>query len=321
MGIYLKIAARNLLRARRRSLFLSVALALVTLFLVLLLSLSQGMTGSMIRATSLVSGHVNVHGFLKLSPGSVAPLMPELAEIRRLVEENTEGVEAVVDRAHAWVKIVSDSGSTMAGLDGLDPAQESRFIQRLALAPQSEYKEGGSDEVKGDRSRIGSPGSIVLFSSQAKRLGVDVGDSLTVTAETPGRGMANSADLTVVAIARDQGMMSHFVTFGAKQTAQQLYQLKENVSGSIMIYLRDIQQAGAVRAKLAEALAAHGHTVLEPSGQPSWMAHETLVGEAWTGQRYDVNTWEDEAHFAKWTIAGFDGVTFFLTGTDRKSVV
>ncbi|RYF04848.1 MAG: ABC transporter permease, partial [Deltaproteobacteria bacterium] len=61
MLIYLQMAIRNLLQARRRTTLLGVALALVSMLLVILLTLSQGLADTMIGASTLLtSGHINV---------------------------------------------------------------------------------------------------------------------------------------------------------------------------------------------------------------------------------------------------------------------
>jgi len=312
MGIYVKVALRNLIQARRRSLLLSLALALVTTLLVFLMALSQGLTDNMIKtATTLTAGHLNVNGWHKPSPGLSAPLLNDAAEMRKVIEEVTPDLDFVIDRYHGWGKLISDTGSTVSSLSGIDPAQESFFLDRVQLAPESAYKEGGSDEVKGDRARIGQPGTIMLFAGQAKRLGVGVGDNVTITTETL-RGAANSIELTVSAIASDMGMMSNWYTFVPKQSLSEIYQLKEDTTGSLMVYLKDIGQADATRVALAEALASRGYTVMDHESEPFFMKFEKLAGESWTGQRYDVTTWEDEGAFLKWTIAGFNGVSVFL---------
>lgn len=312
MGIYVKVALRNLVQARRRSLLLSLALALVTMLLVFLMALSQGLTDNMVKtATTLSAGHLNVNGWFKPSPGISAPLITDAAELRRVVEEVTPGLDFVIDRHHGWGKLISDTGSTVSSLNGIDPAQEARFLERIQLAPESDYKEGGGDRVEGDRARIGQPGTIMLFAGQAKRLGVGVGDTVTVTTETM-RGAANSLEFTVAAVARDMGMMSNWYTFVPKTALAEIYQLKEDTTGSLMVYLKDIGQADATRVALAEALASRGYTVMDHESEPFFMKFEKLAGESWTGQRVDVTTWEDEGAFLKWTIAGFNGVSVFL---------
>ena len=135
MGVYLVIAARNLLQARRRTLLLSLALGLVSLFLVLLMTLSQGMTDTMLRsATLLVSGHVNVAGFYKSKPADSAPLITHTSEIRRIVQESTPDIDFMVDRHRGWANVISETGSLTTGLAGIDIHEEGRLLDSIQLA-------------------------------------------------------------------------------------------------------------------------------------------------------------------------------------------
>ncbi len=315
MGIYLIVSLRNLLQARRRSLLLSLALAMVTTLLVVLLALSQGLTDNMIKtATTLSSGHVNVAGYFKLSPGQVAPLFTDPAPIRKVIEENTPELDFMIDRVAGFGKLISDTGSTISSLSGIEAANEGRFIERIQLAKERDYKEGGGDRVLGDRSKIGQDGTILLFTAHAKRLGVGIGDNVTISAESI-RGAANTVDLTVVAIAQDMGMMSNWFTFVSKKTIRDLYQMKEQATGGFMLYLKDIADADTVRARLDGVFKERGFEVLDyDAGKPFFTKFEPLAAEGWTGQRLDLTTWEDEGAFLKWTIAGFNGVSIFLIG-------
>ncbi|HEY0840181.1 MAG TPA: ABC transporter permease, partial [Vulgatibacter sp.] len=263
MGIYLKVALRNLIQARRRSLLLSLALAMVTTLLVVLLALSQGLTENMRKtATTLASGHVNVGGFYKVTQGQVAPFIADAAPVRKIIEENTPGLDFVIDRLGGFGKLISDTGSIVSSFNGIDPAVEHQFLDRIQLAPEREYKEGGSDAVYGDRSRIGQPGTILLFAVQAKRLGVGVGDTITITTETT-RGMMNSAEFTVAAIARDMGMISNFFSFVPKEANRELYRMKPESTGGFFVYLKDIEQADATMAHLRKVLEEKGYALLD----------------------------------------------------------
>ena len=72
MRAYIIIAMRNLIQAKRRTLLLTSALALVTMLLIIALGLSSAVSETMIRhATALASGHVNIAGFHKNKPTDV----------------------------------------------------------------------------------------------------------------------------------------------------------------------------------------------------------------------------------------------------------
>lgn len=312
MGVYFTIALRNLLQARRRTLFLSTALALVTLLLVLLMGLSRGVTENMIRsATTLSAGHINVSGFYKSTPSDARPIITGTDELRRVVEEVTPGLALVIDRHRGWCKIVSETGSIQAGLSGVVMAHEPRLLDVIQLAPEAEYREGGRPEVLGDPSKLSQPGTAMLFANQARSLGVTVGDAVTLTTETL-RGERNTADVTVVAVAQDLGLLSNWTVFVPKQTILDLYQLRPDTSGAVMVYLEDIDQAEATMGLLRREFAARGYEVMDHDPQPFFAKFDVVAGEDWTGQRLDLTTWKDEVAFLTWVVVALDSISFFF---------
>src|SRR5690349_20497012 len=108
MIVYWRMAARNLLQARRRTLLLSAALGTVSMFMVLLMTLSQGIGDTMIRsATLLLTGHLNVAGFYKTRPNNAAMVVTPAGDLRQLVQEYVRDVQMVIDRARGWGKLTS----------------------------------------------------------------------------------------------------------------------------------------------------------------------------------------------------------------------
>jgi len=313
MRLLLPIALRNLIQARRRNGILGSAIALVTLMLVLLMGMSRGIHDNLVTAaTNLSAGPVNVAGFYKITPGSVAPVLTGATRIREIVEANVQGLDYVLERHRGFGKLVSEVGSVQTGLSGILPAEEGRFFATLQLAPESEYRDGGSDEVKGDPRQLEEPDTVVLFVSQAKRLEVGVGDRVTMQTETLS-GRSNTRDLRVVAVARDLGLLSSFVIYTNKQVVLDLYQLDADSTGALWVYLKDIEQAPVEMNRLMEVFAREGYTVMPHEGKPFWMKLETVGGEDWTGQRLDLTIWEDEVSFLTWVIVAFDGLTWALT--------
>src|SRR5262249_58922123 len=75
MGQRLVIAFRNLVQHSRRTALLGGAILGVTALLVLLVGLLNGIRSTMLEsATTLMSGHVNVGGFYKVTAGQSAPV-------------------------------------------------------------------------------------------------------------------------------------------------------------------------------------------------------------------------------------------------------
>ncbi len=312
MAVIFRIALQNLLQAKRRTALLSLAIGLVTMLLVLLLAVSQGIEDNLVRAATTVSaGHVNVAGFYKPTAGSARPIVTEMSKVRAVVEANTPGLAYVVDRHRGWAKVVSDTASMQAGLSGIRAENEARFFDTLEMALESEYKTGGRDVVVGDARRLSEPRSTLLFASQAKRLGVNVGDLVTIQTETLG-GLTNTMDVTVVAIAKDLGLLSSWSVFVSTADILELYQMNEDTTGAIWVYLDDIEQADAVMGTLRVALENAGYTLMDHQPAPFFFKFEQVAGEDWTGQRLDLTTWSDEVSFLTWVLTAFDSLSWFL---------
>ena len=216
--MFLRIAFRNLVQARRRTLLLSLALASVTLLLVILLAFAQGLQDTMIRnVTSQLTGHVNVAGFYKMKAKDATPLVTKAARVRELVLKHTPDLDYLVLRLRGWGKVISDTSSIQVAIHGVTAAEEGHFLGGVQLAKESDYRTGGRPQVLGDPKQLAKPETALLFESQAKRLGVTVGDKIAVTVETE-QGQANILDMTIVAVAKDSGFMSNFSLYIPNET-------------------------------------------------------------------------------------------------------
>ncbi|MEM9115589.1 MAG: FtsX-like permease family protein [Myxococcota bacterium] len=309
--MFLTIAFRNLVQARRRTGILALALALVTMLLVLLLALSSGITDTMIRsATILSTGHVNLGGFFKAKPSAVAPAVKDASQLRALIEDTLPQAR-VVSRMRGFGRIISPTTSIQVGMTGIDVSEEQPFVEAIRLAPRSNYVEGAAEEIEGRLEDLAKPNTAMLFAAQAKRLGVQVGDSLTAIAETL-QGRRNSTEIEVVAIAHDIGFLSNFSIFVHEDVVRELYHLGEDVTGVVQIYLDDYERSPQVMAVLRERLVEAGHDVMEHEAAPFFTKFGPLQGSGWTGQKLDLTTWRDEVLILTWVLTAVDTVSFAL---------
>jgi len=296
----LQIAARNLTQHTRRNLFLGGALAAVTGLLVLLGSLTSGMEAAMTEsATTLMTGHVNVGGFFKITNASAAPLVSEYPRIVDAVRANVSELDYLTVRGRGWAKAVSESTSMDLVLAGVDVAKEPAFRNVLRI------KEGTLED-------LGQPNTVLLFEGQSDRLKVKVNDVITLSAPTA-RGVNNTADVRVAAIARNVGLLSAFSAFIQADTLRHLYGLNPTTTGAVHLYLHDPGDAPRVAARLRTELAKAGWRVMEPEAQPYWMKlMQTVPSEDWTGQKLDVSTADEEMGQFKQFILALRVVTSLL---------
>ena len=296
-----QIAFRSLTQHGRRTFFLGLAIAAVTVLLILLNGLALGVSETMLRtATTLSTGHVNIGGFFKVTAGQSAPVVTEYKKIMEIAQKTVPEMAFSVQRGRGWAKIVSDSGSMQAGIGGIDIQNEPAFKNVLSIS-------------SGNIEDLAQPNTIMLFEGQLEKLDVKVGDAITISAQTT-RGVANTIDCRVVAIAKDVGLLSKWNVYVPIDTLRALYQLNANATGAIQIHMRESDQAKIpqIAGNLRNALEQAGYRVMDSDPRAFWMKFETVNREDWTGQKLDVTTWEDELSFMTWTLQLIKGLTVVL---------
>lgn len=319
MRTVLNIALRNLVQAKRRTLLIALAVAMVAALFLILRTVSQSIAERMVEsATTLSAGHVNVGGFFKSRRKGADPVITERKRLRAEVRELVPEAVSVIDRHRGWGRLIGPGSSINISLGGIVYEEEDRFFNSLRLAPEREYKHGtdlkdGGSVVKGDFRSLREPNTALLFSAQAKKLEVDVGDMVTMVTEASG-GQSNTVDLRVGAIASDIGFMSNWNIFVPRQTILDLYRTDPDTSGVIMVYLPRADMATAVMERLREGLKAKGHLLMDHDPNPFFFKFEKVAGEDWLGQKLDLTIWSDEISFVLWISSALDLISFFVVG-------
>ena len=294
------IAWLNLVQHRRRSFMLGGAIAGATALLVFLTCLSSGVKATMLKsATTVATGHINVGGFYKITAGQSAPLVTDYQKIEHIVRDTLPDLDYVTSRGRGWSRLVSDEGNMQVGIAGLDIEHEPKLPKVLSI-------------VSGKYEDLAKPGSILIFQAQAKKLKVKVGDSMVFSVLTP-RGVNNTVDVRVVAIAEDMGLMSSWNVFVPNVTLRQLYQLNPNSTGALLVYVKDMKKINADIDLLRAALTKAGYQVMDRDPKAFWMKLQSVAREDWTGQKLDLTSWEDEISWAMWALKGIDGLSVLLT--------
>lgn len=312
---FFHIAIRNLIKNRTRSLILASAIMIVTMLLVVLLAITDGVQKTMFdNATTLLSGHVNIAGFFKISQSSATPLVTDYQKLMTIAKESVPEAHIIIDRVKGYGKIISEADTVMVPIWGVNVQDEKDILGRLALAPLSDYIENSKNDsrTEGNILDLAKPGSLAIFAVQAKKLKVKVGDMVTVSMPTY-RNMSNTKDVKVVAILKNIGMMSNFSVFLNAADTREIYQMKETASGQVMLFLKDKNDVPKIEERLRKVISGKGYTIMEKDSNPFWMKFEKIASESWTGQQIDITTWEDETSFIKWVVDIFHVLTYLLT--------
>lgn len=312
MYTFFLIAYRNIFQAKKRTFLLGLAILIVSLLFITLRSAGESITRNMVdAATTLSSGHVNVSGFFKARKKGANPILSNRTKMKEFVARHVPEAELVIDRHRGWGRIVSNESSINSGLVGIEYDQEKRLFESLRIAQESEYKENGSQKTRGSFESLKNKNTVMLFSGQAKKLGVGVGDSITVVVEGA-ESQTNTADLTVGVIASDMGFLSNFSVFITREMVIDLYRSAEETTGAIMIYLKNIENAALVMERLREAAKKENFAVMDHDPNPFFMKFDKVMGEDWLGQKLDFTIWSDEVSFVVWITQAFNLVTGFV---------
>ncbi len=302
---FIQIAVRNLLKNRSRTLILSASITITSIILTLLMSLTSGIEDTMIRSsTTLLTGHVNIAGFHKISSSSAAPVVKDYKNLEDFANNYIKDTTVVLDRIKGWGKIVSDTASLQYPMWGVDINTEKDIKEVMEIAPKEKYGNGSFDCMK-------ERGGVLIFENHADRLGVLVGDAVTISMPTY-RNIYNTKDVTVCAVLKDIGFLSQFGIFLHKEDLRELYQMNETTTGQIMIYLKNVKDTSKVENQLRTMLSKKGYRLMEKESKPFWMKFERVTAETWTGQKIDITTWEDEISFMKWIIKTFSVLSILL---------
>lgn len=293
------IALRNLAQHTKRTLLLGGAIAGVTGLFVFLLCLSSGVHETMIRsATTLSTGHLNVGGFYKVTAGQSAPVVTGYKKLREIVQKTLPDLDYVAPRGRGWAKMVSDTGSMQVAIGGIDIEHEPGFKRVIHVD-------------HGRMEDLSQPGTILIFEKQAKKLDLKVGDVAVLSSQTT-RGVNNTIDLRVVAIAQDIGIMSEWNVYIPDESLRALYQLNPDTTGALQVYIKDMKRIPQDMELLRNAFASQGYFLMERESKAFWQKFQSVNREDWTGQKLDLTTWDEEVSFFKWQITAVDGLMYIL---------
>ncbi|MHB8148556.1 MAG: ABC transporter permease [Desulfobulbia bacterium] len=259
----IKIAAKNLLRYKRRTLLTTALIALGVVSVLLFIAVSGSFKSLMIgQITDSVMGHVQIHrkGYvasidsLPLNRNLNAKQMAKVEEVLRA----EPAVESFTLRLRLGAMFSNFTETTNIRLNAVVPEDEFRAMPLLA-SRISEKKAGEELLV---------PGGVLIPALLAKGMQVTVGDTVVLVA-TNRDGSVNGKPFTV------QGVLDGISGPGGRDGAIHLDDAKEllRISGveisEIAVRLKDIDDLPAVTARLEQQLGG----LTNKEGKPVFEVH------------------------------------------------
>jgi ABC-type lipoprotein release transport system permease subunit len=231
MWFYIKLAWRNILRNKRRTIIASIAIGIGLASLIMTDAVMKGMNSNMIKsATSSFMGEAQIHGSDFRETREVEKTVNTLGQV---VEDLK--AEPLVDkftlRTLSMGMISSPANVSAIMLVGIDPAPE----QALSKIDEA-VKNGEGSFFEGEKS-----GDIVIGSKLAEVLEIGLGDRVVVTVAQAHTGDLNQELFRVSGIYHfDIKEMDTGMAFIRLPTAQQMLGIPNQVH-QVAIKFKDIR--------------------------------------------------------------------------------
>ncbi|MCG6962066.1 MAG: FtsX-like permease family protein [Acidobacteria bacterium] len=266
LALLLRLARRSVLRNRRRTLIILVAISVALWAMIFFAALTRGWENDVVHnAIFTLTGHLQVHapGY-RDDPSVDHSMKPPNATVAQLLA-GTE-VAAWGTRVRVPAVVMSEHDTAGVTLVGIDPAAE-RGLSFIADAVHTgRYLDSPDDR------------GILIGRALADRLGTGVGKRVVVMSQAADHSVADRGFRVVGLFEGDREATEMAYVFVGRRTAMTMLKLGSRVS-ELAVMLRDRRQLPAFLARLrtaASGLDVQPWTTLEPMAQAM-----VALGQAW----------------------------------------
>jgi putative ABC transport system permease protein len=293
------MALKNLSRQKRRSVLLGGAIA----FGLLVITVINGLSGSLISSleaniSNLIPGHIILRGAEKSSSGRVTLTLKDSDVFQKAVDK-LQVPYSYISKTTAVqsVALVSDFSTSYQSFSGVNLGQGTYLHDKLTI-------------IKGSLDNFDAADNIVISEGEATKLNVQIGDRISVQAETV-TGQQNVVDFILRAIYKDPGVAASLA--GAYAPIDRVNALRDMQPGEFTtfgIYLKDVATADEWGAKLLTELQGEGLTFFARGGMQD--TQKQYRDETWDGVKYSLYTLNDLLSFIKGIFQTLNLIAFLI---------
>jgi putative ABC transport system permease protein len=229
MKLILLLAFRNLLRQKRRSVFLGSAIAFGMMILVMANSFAHGISDNILnRMIVYMVGHVEIS--MMEQSKQYHRVIRDRERFVKIIRENTDNVKEINESIGIFTRIVGNGKSDNAIMVGLIDNGENRSYFTSTLI------DGSVDDFFG--ATIENP--VVVYEDKAKLLNVKVHDTLRAKLKTVS-GQEQSARFTVAAIIKPANIFESFAIFVNLGSLKTLIDMKPWETGALQVVFNKVE--------------------------------------------------------------------------------
>ncbi len=303
------LALRNLLRQKRRTVFLAAAVAIGFAVVVILLGFSDGLVANLKSNLShAFGGQVFVKAEEWNQYGKIVSKISHPGHLDQALDSIKDSIRSFSRRSTIDSTVVFGSRTARVSLSGVEWDREDNFRANLVA-------------VAGSVPTSLTPNQILLNADTAFKLGASVGDDLLVKFKTLD-GQQNVLDFTVAAVIKTAGggffSQESYLTLSQ---ANQMLGLGPLEYQALNIYLKDLNQQRPVAHSLELAFLRLASVSLredqKSDANPMQKMMDQMLGEnadtaRWTGPRYSVSILDDFMSTFMSLISAIQGIALVI---------
>lgn len=321
MLTYIKIALRNVLINKRRSLFTIISVAVGTIIMILTFAFSNGVRENMVKnSLAMFTGHINVYGIQTIR-GRKLNAIDDVVKVNKLLVEGLSNTEYTIMYKTLFSGDVYDPSkqikSKKAELIGINIDDDERF-KNTAIT------------LTGELESIKKKEYAIIEDSAAKRYSLDVGDVFQFKGmvNTEEYGVVyNTIDLTVGAVIRTLDPTAIVSKVRISNETGRFFSMNKDLEYSLMnIYIDDKDKATFVKDKLTKLFKSSGYeNIIETAdnnmGGINFGREGFGPGEGFGRHSRDsedisnnlrITTWNEETKYLEKMIENLNMISTFL---------
>ena len=295
-----RIAARNLLRQKKRTILLAGAIA----FGIMIVTLINGFAGSFIQNVSenfayLMGGHVFVSGSEYTPSGKRISVIRDDSAIMKSLQDAGVKWKSIAKTSQASATLIFEGRSIRQNLTGIDIVHSEMLKSRLAL-------------VKGSWENSKEPDAIIISQSVAKKLNVLPGDMVIAQLQTV-TGQNNVGEFRVAAISVDSSIIGSIMTYVQLEYLNSLIGLGKGEYMSLGIMLDRLDLSDRFATSLYTSMKGNGIQLFDRNAKQestSTTPFQAMIreqnSETWNGTKYRVYTIDDVLSQARQIVIALD---------------
>ncbi len=223
MRLILSLSLRNLLRQKRRNLFLGTAICFGMMIFVVVTSFAHGISDTLLnRMVVYITGHMSVTVMEDSNKNRL--IIRDKDRFIRIIRKNVKDIKNVSEAVGVFARVIGNAKGDNAIIVGAEVDKE--FADYLG----QNLTQGSIKDFTG--GKFENP--VIIYSDKAKLLGVKYRDTINVRMRTI-TGQAQTARLTVAAVIRSSNMFEGMAMFVRLNDLKNFYGLRPQETGELQI--------------------------------------------------------------------------------------